>query len=202
MEFYVIRHKPSQTLLPARVYATHFDFTIPGDVEEPRLFKTARAAKNCATCWAQGHWSAEIKTDSDGWEHPSYEYQDCPVPQPKAGRRREDLEVLKVELRLEEVMTTHNIPDAKRMSYELLGVITDVEEGHGFDAVCLATIQRVYDVLAAAPPVNIPPSYRDSHEASLKYVEGYEAGRASTPPVEPNGWQKFLAVRAEIEGRE
>lgn len=31
----------------------------------------------------------------------------------------------------------------KMLSYELLGVIIDVEEGDGFDDVCLTTIKRV-----------------------------------------------------------
>ena len=33
-------------------------------------------------------------------------------------------------------------------SYELLGVITDVEEGDGFDDVCLNTVKRVAEHLA------------------------------------------------------
>jgi hypothetical protein len=33
-------------------------------------------------------------------------------------------------------------------SYELLGVITDVEEGDGFDDVCLSTVKRVAEHLA------------------------------------------------------
>ena len=35
----------------------------------------------------------------------------------------------------------------KKQSYELLGVITDVEEGNGFDEVCLNTVKRVADYL-------------------------------------------------------
>jgi hypothetical protein len=33
-------------------------------------------------------------------------------------------------------------------SYELLGVITDVEEGNGFDNICLDTVKRVCVYLA------------------------------------------------------
>ena len=33
-------------------------------------------------------------------------------------------------------------------SYELMGVITDVEEGDGFDDVCLNTVKRVTEHLA------------------------------------------------------
>jgi hypothetical protein len=32
--------------------------------------------------------------------------------------------------------------------YELMGVVADVEMGHGFDAVCLETIKRVIGELA------------------------------------------------------
>jgi hypothetical protein len=38
---------------------------------------------------------------------------------------------------------------ARELSYELDGVIADVEHGNGFDAVCLQTIKRVRDALAA-----------------------------------------------------
>ena len=37
---------------------------------------------------------------------------------------------------------------AKDLSHELLGVIIDVEEGDGFDEVCLNTIKRVCSQLA------------------------------------------------------
>ena len=36
----------------------------------------------------------------------------------------------------------------KHQSYELMGVITDVEEGDGFDDVCLSTVKRVAEHLA------------------------------------------------------
>jgi len=36
----------------------------------------------------------------------------------------------------------------KYQSYELMGVITDVEEGDGFDDVCLNTVKRVAENLA------------------------------------------------------
>lgn len=98
--FYVIRHKPTQTLLPARVLSTRFDFNTPDGVFEPRLFKTERAAKNCVTTWAQGVWRQELVTESDGWEYPSYDYLAAPAPSPVAGRKREDLEVIPVKLEL------------------------------------------------------------------------------------------------------
>ena len=36
----------------------------------------------------------------------------------------------------------------KLQSHELMGVITDVEEGNGFDDVCLSTVKRVVEHLA------------------------------------------------------
>jgi hypothetical protein len=36
----------------------------------------------------------------------------------------------------------------KQQSHELMGVITDVEEGDGFDDVCLSTVKRVAEHLA------------------------------------------------------
>ena len=98
--FFVVRHIPTQTLLPARVLATRWEFDCPPNVYEPRLFKTARAAKNCATCWAQGRWEQELMTESEGWEYPSYNYLAEPVPNAVPGRKREDLEVVKCELNL------------------------------------------------------------------------------------------------------
>jgi hypothetical protein len=35
----------------------------------------------------------------------------------------------------------------KHQSYELMGVITDVEEGDGFDDICLSTVKRVVENL-------------------------------------------------------
>lgn len=98
--FYVIRHKPTGSLLPARVPATRWDFTTPDGVFEPRLFKSERAAKNCATCWAQGVWTADTYTESEGWEYASYTVQDPPSPNTVPGRKREDLEVLPARLEI------------------------------------------------------------------------------------------------------
>lgn len=38
----------------------------------------------------------------------------------------------------------HYIERNRELSYDLLGVIIDVEEGDGFDDVCLNTIKRVH----------------------------------------------------------
>lgn len=96
MIYFVIRHRPTGRLLPARVPATVFDFDT--DAFEPRLFSTERAAKNCATCWAKGPWKQAEVTESEGWEYPSYTYLDSPAPVGPTTRTREDLEVLQVSL--------------------------------------------------------------------------------------------------------
>ena len=95
--YWIIRHKPTGRVLPARVPATHYDFDC-NHAPEPRLFMTERAAKNCATCWAQGAWEQETRTKRDGWEMPSYTYLAEAVPKPVEGRRREDLEIVPVTL--------------------------------------------------------------------------------------------------------
>jgi hypothetical protein len=97
--FYVIRYKPTGALLPARTRATTHDFDHPTP-GEPRLFATRRAALNCATCWARGVWVVKTITESDGWEHPSYQVALPPAPKEIAGRRREDLEVVEAHLEL------------------------------------------------------------------------------------------------------
>ena len=78
--------------------ATHYDFDRLGGILEPRLFKSERAAKNCATCWAQGAWVQELVEESEGWEYPSYMVRDLPSPKLVPARKREDLEVLAVVL--------------------------------------------------------------------------------------------------------
>jgi len=37
--------------------------------------------------------------------------------------------------------------ELKMLAYELTGVIVDVEQGNGFDEVCLDTVKRVQDRL-------------------------------------------------------
>ena len=101
MKYYVIRHKPTGRLLPARVPATLHDFDACPGVLEPRLFNTQRAANNCATCWAQGAWTRELRTESEGWEYPSFDYLAEAVPTAVPGRKREDLEVISVALSLD-----------------------------------------------------------------------------------------------------
>jgi hypothetical protein len=55
----------------------------------------------------------------------------------------EDLELF-AELLIDEICKLN-----KQQSYELQGVIIDTEEGDGFDQVCLNTVKRVHEYLAA-----------------------------------------------------
>lgn len=100
--YYVIKHLPTGTYLPARVHATHYDFDRPLGALEPRLFKSARSASNCATCWAQGAWTQETRTESHGWElaHLDFTYKAEAIPKAVPGRKRCDLVVLPVEIEL------------------------------------------------------------------------------------------------------
>ena len=95
-KYYIIKHKPTGRTLPARILATHWDPARPAG--EPRLFSTERAAKNCATCWAQGAWAKTTRVESDGWESPQYTVESEPIPEVVPGRQRADLEVVAVTL--------------------------------------------------------------------------------------------------------
>lgn len=59
--------------------------------------------------------------------------------------------VLKVR-RLAQAAAHPVAQEAKDLYYELRGVIADVEQGNGFDAVCLETVKRVAAALAAPQP--------------------------------------------------
>lgn len=100
--FWAIRHIPTQTFMPARLPSTSCEFDAPDGVWEPRLFYSERAAKNCATCWSQGPWVKHTYTESEGWEYRSYTAEDPPRPaKTSTDRKREDLEVLAVQLTLQ-----------------------------------------------------------------------------------------------------
>lgn len=73
------------------------------------------------------------------------------------------------------------VPAGKMLAYELDGVIIDVEEGNGFDEVCLRTIKRVRASLAApgAERVDARDGERDRIDAERyrwlrehSYVQG------------------------------
>lgn len=59
--------------------------------------------------------------------------------------------------------------EGQALADELLGVIVDVEDGDGFDAVCLATIKRVCAALRAAPiPASQPQARQELTDEEIK----------------------------------
>lgn len=76
----------------------------------------------------------------------------------------------------------NTLPSLADLGYELEGVITDVEKGSGFDQVCLGTVKRVRNELAARgwrpghPPASVvqawllieEPDVDDSGEAKTR----------------------------------
>ena len=77
--------------------------------------------------------------------------------------------------------------EAAKLAKELDGVIADVEEGDGFDDVCLDTVKYVRDQLAASPKrewqgltedeINevLGGDIRDEPSGELKFVRAIEA---------------------------
>ena len=53
----------------------------------------------------------------------------------------------KVRELVSQIQQQHSIAN-RDLSHELMGVIVDVEQGDGFDNVCLKTVKRVYSELA------------------------------------------------------
>lgn len=93
---------------------------------------------------------------------------------------------------------------ALRLAKELDGVIADVEEGMGFDDVCLGTIKYVRDALAEQPNIakylekdnsEQPAQHDDSPppEYCKGYADGLEAGAISEK--KPAQQQKPVAWR-------
>ncbi len=64
-----------------------------------------------------------------------------------------------------------NQEDARRLAKELEGVIVDVEEGDGFDEVCLSTLKYVRDALVLAQP---EPVIDKSAAVRIATVLGWE----------------------------
>ena len=77
--------------------------------------------------------------------------------------------------------------EAAKLAKELDGVVVDVEEGDGFDDVCLDTVKYVRDQLAASPKrewqgltedeINevLGGDIRDEPSGELKFVRAIEA---------------------------
>jgi hypothetical protein len=59
------------------------------------------------------------------------------------------LELIAEVRRLREEIVAFKAHD-RTLMYELMGVVADVEQGHGFDTTCLDTIKRVMGELGSA----------------------------------------------------
>jgi hypothetical protein len=77
------------------------------------------------------------------------------------------------------------VAQAEQLSKELLGVIADVEEGDGFDDVCLDTIKYVYEQLATPPAA--PVQERNFCERCGKRL-GDGHIHTCTPPAAQRQW--------------
>lgn len=94
MKFYAIRHKPTGTILNINWTkgASYWDpISIEIDAIPPRLFTTLRAAQNFINSWLRG----TVKQHYDDENGGSY-LEITPVPT----RKRDDLEIIPVELAL------------------------------------------------------------------------------------------------------
>jgi len=64
----------------------------------PRIFFTLQSARNALTMWLQGAWERSTYQEGD-WETGYYTAEGDPVPnEPPAPRRREDMEIVELEL--------------------------------------------------------------------------------------------------------
>lgn len=89
IHYLAIRHNPSGGFLPQM---TSYGFTrcAPSLVDPPRLFTKIGAAKQALDRWLQGEWFEGFYDDERG-------LQDIRI-QPVAGRRREDMEIVEIEI--------------------------------------------------------------------------------------------------------
>lgn len=109
MEVFAIRHKPTQSWMPARMFKTigrGWSYWTPGDTVEgldgfdknPRIFFTKRSAQNALGAWLNGRWEAQTGTDGD-WETGYFTVDIGPAPmKPPVERKREDMEIVSLTL--------------------------------------------------------------------------------------------------------
>jgi hypothetical protein len=97
--------------MPHRMFRTQgsgWSYWIPGPAPEgwagcdghdknPRLFYSLRSAQNALTMWLQGVWKRDQGTTTD-WEGIPDGYDDMKVNEPPIKRKREDMEVVELEL--------------------------------------------------------------------------------------------------------
>lgn len=99
IEYFVLKHLPTGEYQPES--GGGYTRWNPGDLHHwmPRLFPSAGSARKARAAWLAGVWCAPIQTETDGWEGPSYKYQDTPypdaLPEGYAERKPEDVVVLR-----------------------------------------------------------------------------------------------------------
>lgn len=69
-----------------------------GNGPNPRLFKTAFAARCALTQWLRGKHVATVEWEQESWEHPSYQVEGLPEIIPQPHRVKEDMEVVPFHL--------------------------------------------------------------------------------------------------------
>ena len=99
MRFYAIRQKSTGLFLPASLKA--FTHDEPTDGKPPRLFNTAKGAKNALHWWLKGRITVDR---GGGYSHATGDYDDWDKWNAEAvpERRADDMEVVTVSLRVAE----------------------------------------------------------------------------------------------------
>lgn len=99
---FAIRHKPTGHYLPdpdrIQWRKSHVEPVDCSGEINPRLFHTELSAKRALSAWLQGKWKADMYWESEGWEYPSYQVQDVPVPTAVPHRVKEEMEVVAFNL--------------------------------------------------------------------------------------------------------
>lgn len=96
--YYIVRHKETGVILPEKTLSSQFEFKHQPANLTPRLFRNERAANCCINAWGAGVWGREISTESEGWEHPSYQVISEPLPMSKTRRDKRVLEAVPATL--------------------------------------------------------------------------------------------------------
>lgn len=105
MQVFAIKHKPTGKWMPARLNKapggwSYWDPTddAPAHDKNPRLFFTLRSAQNALTAWIMGEHRRESGTTYD-WEGIPEGYDNHIIDEPKVPRSREQMEIVRMELR-------------------------------------------------------------------------------------------------------
>jgi hypothetical protein len=109
MKVWSIRHKPTGAWMPSRMYRSggwsywnpgyaHPEYGVEKPFDQnPRIFFTLQSARNSLTAWMQGQWESRQVTTVD-WEGIPDGYDDLTTNEPPVERKREDMEIVELEL--------------------------------------------------------------------------------------------------------